>query len=868
MIVAGKGVSRIGERDNTMVNTIDLFTTFANLAGSDSTQINDSKSLVPLFSELDTLRNYNYTDLISGWSISDGQYKLIHKFDGISYFFDLHNDPYEYNNLFLTSDSSLLTIIDELYYNGRRFRGELCLDNAYPNVSLGHSNETIQGAKDGQIHLSFEDEPTKQDIEFSLDGTSYRYFSPDSIGNDTIENLEPRSYKVFARWKNDECPVLIDTIHIMGACETAVPFATVSVKHEGNIQFNNGAITLSFIDDPTKHRIEFSIDGGLSYPYKISDASGSYTIYNLPPNTYHIWARWGSRDCATFLGTHSINKFQVCDISGPNVIVSSHNASSIGVSDGSIQFDFEGNAESEKIEFSIDGRYIYSTATSAGNYTIPNLSFGSYNLGTRWEYANCPTSLGKVHINEPCNSIPPIVKIYTTDESNPYSKDGSIQFSIVDIKSRGKIEFSIDGGLSFPLQVNTDSGIVIWDNLPPKEYDIWARWGNDECPVFLGTKVINGACSKDMTAHAAVSATHESMIGANDGSIQFSILDNPQQLHVQVSINGGITYPYTITNTDSIFSIHDLKPRNYSTWIRWAHQPSCPVFLGSVTINSPSCDDGVQNGDETGIDCGGTSCLDCDTVCSYQLLYEEDFEQGFGMWKNGGLDCRRNILDSLYASSGNYCVRIRDNSFYSKITSIGMDLSTYDHVRLDFNYMTRSMDNKNENYYLQMSLDGGNTFTLIQDWNQGDEFKNNVRYSESVEIPKPFSANTVFRFRCDASGYNDWVYLDDIKIYGCHYPNPIPIGNLHSSKHDVTSINAFPNPTKHQLEVEIYSSSDSETTFEVINMAGKIMFQNIIELRKGQNIQILDSQNYPQGIYMLKIKDRNSFRTLKFLKMD
>ena len=30
-----------------------------------------------------------------------------------------------------------------------------------------------------------------------------------------------------------------------------------------------------------------------------------------------------------------------------------------------------------------------------------------------------------------------------------------------------------------------------------------------------------------------------------------------------------------------------------------------------VTTSQPTCFDGIQNGDETGVDCGGSSCEDC-----------------------------------------------------------------------------------------------------------------------------------------------------------------------------------------------------------------------------------------------------------------
>ena len=40
----------------------------------------------------------------------------------------------------------------------------------------------------------------------------------------------------------------------------------------------------------------------------------------------------------------------------------------------------------------------------------------------------------------------------------------------------------------------------------------------------------------------------------------------------------------------------------------------------SPCVNSPTCDDGIQNGDETGIDCGAPGCADCPTDCDQNLV--------------------------------------------------------------------------------------------------------------------------------------------------------------------------------------------------------------------------------------------------------
>ena len=77
------------------------------------------------------------------------------------------------------------------------------------------------------------------------------------------------------------------------------------------------------------------------------------------------------------------------------------------------------------------------------------------------------------------------------------------------------------------------------------------------------------------------------------------------------------------------------------------------------------------------------------------------------------------------------------------------------------------MDNVNEDFWLQLSTDGGANFTTVEEWNLNDEFVNNTRYNDEVVITGPFTTNSQLRFRADASGNQDWVYIDDVVINGC-----------------------------------------------------------------------------------------------------
>lgn len=106
MIIAGKGVSRINERDNNLISTTDLFSTIAEIGGVNNSMYEDSYSFKHLLTNTGNgLRLYNYSEVLntiparSGYTIRDSQYKLIQFDSGQQNFYDLLSDAYEKTNL-------------------------------------------------------------------------------------------------------------------------------------------------------------------------------------------------------------------------------------------------------------------------------------------------------------------------------------------------------------------------------------------------------------------------------------------------------------------------------------------------------------------------------------------------------------------------------------------------------------------------------------------------------------------------------------------------------------------------------------------------------------------------------------------------
>lgn len=122
MIVSGKSISRTNATDTNLINTTDLFATIADIADSNTTQINDSYSFKELFSsnQLSTPRTYVYSEHERNGAIEHTARNTTHKYiyfgNGSEAFYNLSIDPLEGTNL-LNAGQLPLSASDELQFN-------------------------------------------------------------------------------------------------------------------------------------------------------------------------------------------------------------------------------------------------------------------------------------------------------------------------------------------------------------------------------------------------------------------------------------------------------------------------------------------------------------------------------------------------------------------------------------------------------------------------------------------------------------------------------------------------------------------------------------------------------------------------------
>ncbi len=450
---------------------------------------------------------------------------------------------------------------------------ELSDSASYPEISYSKILPTCESPL-GAITFQFSPSSDHEDIQFSLDNGS-TYFAPvsDEIGEITYSNLGYQAYPVWGRWGDGSCPKFLGTVDFsQDSPEPSVDF----VVSPPSCEASDGSIQFQFDAHNNHSQIEFSIDGGNTYPLVVNDALEMAEVSNLSPGKYELYARWGGQSCAAYVGEADLTQ-----IAGRADVEIALQYPTCGNNDGRILFSFENNPDQSFIEFSLDGGNTYPLIVNdlLGFAAFTNVGEGIYDIYARWGDGSCPSSLGLVDMTQ-VEGLPEVTITPTSPSCG--ANDGIIRLNFEDNPEQSTIEFSMDGGATYPLIVNDALGITAFTNVAPGEYLLYARWGDGTCPSSLGvvdlTK-IEGA--PDVTV-----STQAPTCGQSNGRINFSYVPDPDQFIIQFSLDGGATYPLTVNSTLGFTSFTNVSPGSYALYTRWG-DGTCVTSLGTVDLSSP-----------------------------------------------------------------------------------------------------------------------------------------------------------------------------------------------------------------------------------------------------------------------------------------
>ena len=124
MFVSGAGVTRIGEREDALINHTDFFPTIAEIAGVNLAAINDGQSFKALLDNQNApSRDVAYSEDDGGWTIRNERYKLIEMTNGAQDLYDLQSDPVEQTDL-LNGAADVSAILSELEADANIIRNQ------------------------------------------------------------------------------------------------------------------------------------------------------------------------------------------------------------------------------------------------------------------------------------------------------------------------------------------------------------------------------------------------------------------------------------------------------------------------------------------------------------------------------------------------------------------------------------------------------------------------------------------------------------------------------------------------------------------------------------------------------------------------
>ena len=406
----------------------------------------------------------------------------------------------------------------------------------------------------------------------------------------------------------------------------------------------------------------------------------------------------------------------------------------------------------------------------------------------------------------------------------------------------------------------TTSADITWtastDNVGVTGYNVYV--GGTLDGTTASTSYSLTGLSPATTYSVAVEATDDAGNTSTQASIDVTTLTPPDETAPSDPTNVAASN-VTDSSADITWSASsdNVAVTGYDVYVNGTLDGSTASTSYSLTGLSPetSYSVGVKAKDAAGNESGeGTTSFTTTQTqsCQDQVINSEDFESGWGIWNDGGSDARRSSRDSQYANSGVFTVRLRDDTSTSVMFTDNLDLSGFEQLQVSFTYVARSMDNPNEDFFLEVSTDGGANYSVVEEWNQGDEFVNGPRYFEQVSFAGTFTSNTRLRFRCDASGNSDWIYIDDVEISGCGPSTAAPILNS-SSDFDFSStldaededaeIVLYPNPVVETLNI---SNLPADARVQIFNFGGQLIMD-----KKSQDQINLGSLQ--EGLYFVRI---------------
>lgn len=286
------------------------------------------------------------------------------------------------------------------------------------------------------------------------------------------------------------------------------------------------------------------------------------------------------------------------------------------------------------------------------------------------------------------------------------------------------------------------------------------------------------------------------------------------------------------------------------------------VSIVTMAVVTPTCSDGVQNGDETGVDCGG-SCAPCaaaptppataapvpssrnewDVISLYSDAYTQTAVTNFdaGWCGAGSIEEIEVAGDKMLLWKSNPCQGI-------EFTSI--DATAFTHMHIDL-YIAAGTDVIGKVWNLKF-VDTADNQALEVNFNDASSPALEAGKWISIDVPVNLADfDKLNQFGVTSGNLNNMAWYDNLYFYRA------PTASVDNNQ--LLGFSMYPNPASNRLNI---SAKETIQNADIFNVLGK----KVMSVNINKTSESIDVSNLNSGIYLVKYNVNGTVGTAKFIK--
>ncbi len=277
------------------------------------------------------------------------------------------------------------------------------------------------------------------------------------------------------------------------------------------------------------------------------------------------------------------------------------------------------------------------------------------------------------------------------------------------------------------------------------------------------------------------------------------------------------------------------------------------IDCGGNCTACPTCNDGIRNGTETGVDCGG-SCVPC-SGNSEVTIGGYFFENGMDNWTDAGIHCFR--YGGINSPEGIYSIRLRNRGDQAQLISPYINLMPYQRLIVEFAVLPQSLENGE---YLSIDLLYGTQVYSLGNLFATTDLSNGVSKTFTRELPLQGIQTSRIRFQLNGNDNTDFTFIDSIIIKGVLPSQQIDLPESGSFDHDdKNEISVFPNPFSEDFVIR---GVERQTEISVSTINGKTIWKGNITGSE----YIVPASTWSAGIYVMTLHHATGLKTKRLVK--